>query len=62
MTVEVDDAKLQKIMQLGEFTSAEGVTSFALTLAHWYLSHKAEDWQIVARRGDETKTVQIRGM
>lgn len=61
-TVEIDTAKLQKVMQLGEFISEKDAVSFALTLANWYLTHKAEDWTVQARKGEEIKTVQIRGM
>jgi len=61
-TMEYDEAKMRSLLQLGEFRGERDLLNFALALAKWYLVHKAEGWDITAKKGDKIKTPQLRGI
>jgi hypothetical protein len=60
--IEYDNGKMRSLIQLGEFKSEKDLLNFALALTRWYLTTKSEGWDVVAKKGDHVKPVQLRGI
>jgi hypothetical protein len=60
--IEFDEDKWRNMMQLGEFTDECAFLNFALNLTRWYLTHRSDDWNIIAEKDGEIKTPILRGI
>jgi hypothetical protein len=62
LIIQYDLAKVRTMMQLGEFKDERELLNFCINLGKWYLTQKSEGWSILAQKGEEVKSVEIKGI